>query len=448
MKTLCITGSVQSRLDPFAENLGKAGASAARPTPHDQEMTIAAWHRKVLAIQKDHASSSSTSAPGRAWEQLAGEIFLANHNQPLWYWADTGSTLLLDFWFNFDPNTVFLLLHTSPHEALMDAIEHGADTLEVLQNALDDWYKRTRQMLRFHLRHPTRSILLDSNDALGQPDAYIDVLAQRWQLPLETIELEQTWQNDPHHLTFYLVDKVLQNQPQALALHHEVQASLFLINDGKAPASKPELGDVVSDYLEARRLFQAGQADNDTLRQTLKAAQSQLADSNLALQDRQAQLANLETGHRHLQAKSDQYQQELSESRSDLENSDQENRLLLEQLRHTRENLEKRAQEDQHKSRQLTDLNEERNALLNQLDEQHRNAAQEKDTLTAARDEQIKLASERKVQIAQLEAENNQRQEKIEQYQQELSETQDSLESSEQESQLLLDQLHQTQEEL
>ncbi|AJE22083.1 hypothetical protein [Azotobacter chroococcum] len=395
MKTLCITGSVQSRLDPFAENLGKAGASAARPTTRDQEMTIAAWHRKVLAIQKDHAYLSSVSAPGRVWEQLAGEIFLANHNQPVWYWADTGSTLLLDFWFNFDPNTFFLLLHASPHEALMDAIEYGADTLEVLQNTLDDWYQRTRQMLRFHLRHPTRSILLDSNDALGQPDAYIDVLAQRWQLPLETIEIEQTWQNNPHHLTLYLVDKFLQNQPQALALHHEVQASLFLINDSKAPASKPELGDVLSDYLETRRLFQAGQADNDTLRQTLKAAQSQLADTSLALQDRQAKLVNLETDHQHLQAQSEQYLQELSEIRSGLENSNQENQLLLEQLSHTLENLEKLAQEDRHKSQQLTELNVERNTLLSQIDL----FAKEKTALAAAHDEQAKLANEHKTQI-------------------------------------------------
>ncbi|MFB8831509.1 hypothetical protein ACE0DR_24840 [Azotobacter sp. CWF10] len=79
----------------------------------------------------------------------------------------------------------------------MNAVEHGADTPEALQSVLDDWYKRTRQMLRFHLRHPDRSLLLDSRDVLEQPNAYLDALNQRWQLPLEAAESEQSWRNTP-----------------------------------------------------------------------------------------------------------------------------------------------------------------------------------------------------------------------------------------------------------
>lgn len=412
MKTLCITGSVQSRLDPFAESLKQAGASAALSAHTDLNLSMADWHRQVLALQKEHEQLPATWSPGLEWEQLAREIFLANHNQPLWYWSDTDSTLLLDFWSDLDPNIVFLLLHVSPHEALMNAIEHGADTLEALQYTLNEWYKRTRQMLRFHLRHPARSMLLDNSDVLGQVGAYIDVLAQRWQLPLETIGIEQKWQNDPCSLMFYLIDKLLQNQPQALALHHEVQACLFLINDSEEPVSIPELGDVVSDYLGARLLFQVGQADNDTLRQTLKIAQSQLADTSLALQDRQAQLVNLETNHRQLQAQGEQYRQELSKTRSSLENSEQESQRLLGQLHRTQNALEKLTLEEQHKTQHLASLSAEKNVLLSQLDiaskektalaATHNVLIEEKAVLTAAHDKQIKLANERQNQIGML----------------------------------------------
>ncbi|MFB8831510.1 hypothetical protein ACE0DR_24845 [Azotobacter sp. CWF10] len=114
MKTLCITGSVQSRLDPFAESLKQAGASAALSARTDRNLSMADWHRQVLAVQKEHEPLPASWSPGHEWEQLAREIFLANQHRLLWYWAETSSALLLDFWSDFDPAAFFLLLHVSP----------------------------------------------------------------------------------------------------------------------------------------------------------------------------------------------------------------------------------------------------------------------------------------------------------------------------------------------
>ncbi|QQE90053.1 hypothetical protein [Azotobacter chroococcum] len=408
MKSLCITGSVQRNLDAFAANLGKAGAAAARPSIRDAEISIAAWHRKVLAIQA--AREADLAAPpslGRIWEQVAGDIFLANHTQPLWYWAEADSVHVLDFWLDFDPNTFFLLLHTSPHQALLGVIKHGEATLETLQDTLDDWYTRTQLILRFHLRHPARSILLDSCDTLGQTGACLEAIAQRWHLPLETSDIKPLQQaEDP--LAYYLVDTFLQNQPQALALHNEVQASLLLIGDEPTPAALPALNDAVVDYLETRRLLLSGQAKNASLHQTLEASKAQLAEAERSLHEQKICLAQT-------QAQAEQYQQELSATCGSLESSEQKNQLLLDQLHRTLSDLEKLTLEDQRKTQQVASLSTEKTALQNQLNTLRQ-------TLEAS---QVQL----------------------QQTQQHLSGTRDNLESSEEENQLLLAHLHQTQED-
>lgn len=439
MKSLCITGSVQRNLDAFAASLDKTGATAARPAIRDTEISIAAWHRKVLAILA--AREADLVAPptlGRIWEQLAGDIFLANHTQPLWYWADSDSVHVLDFWRDFDPNTCFVLLHTSPHRALAEAIEQGRDTLDALQDALDDWYTRTQLILRFHLRHPARSVLLDSDDALARTGACLEALAQRWQLPLQLSETESSRQIESP-LVLYLVDNFLQNHPQALALHNEVQASLFPVSGETEEV--PTLDAAFADYIETHRQLFGGEAENASLRQALENTQGQLAHANLSLQDQQSRLAQLQT-------QTEQYRLELSEARDSLKNSEEENQFLLAQLHQTQEDFEKLVQEDQGKTRQLENLKAEKTALQSQLDTQSRNAAHEKASLGAARDEQARLANEYKAQLGTLVKEKADLIAKRDALAGDHEQQRARLEEAESENELLLLQLHQTQEEL
>ncbi|MBB3102461.1 hypothetical protein [Azomonas macrocytogenes] len=350
----------------------------------------------------------------QVWEQLAEDIFLANHNEPLWYWADANSVHVLEFWLDFDPNIFFILLHTSPHEALLGAIRQGADNLEALQTTLDDWYTRTQLILRFHLRHPASSVLLDSSNVFTHTSAYLEALAKRWQLPLEIYAIEHHQHADDAPVAIYLVDKFLKSCPQALSLHNEVQASLFLIGVDEPPTPTFDLNIAFTDYFEARSRFLDEQADNASLRQIMDANHRQLAQT---------------------QEQAEQYQQELLEARSRLEISEKENQLLLAQLHQTQEDFEKQILEGQAKNLQLEKLSTEHIALTAKYGEQTKLAserkaqaqalakekadllasrdalnkektdltaardalAKEKTILVAARDEQAKLASERKV---------------------------------------------------
>lgn len=187
MYSLCITGPQGDSLHACATLLQHAGAQPAMPCGRDASITMAAWQQQVLGSRDEqdghnghngHNESSDAPIISRVWEQLATELFLANHQQPLWYWADTRSTRLLSYWHGFEHNILFVLLHSAPSQVLAHAIANGAHTPEQLAEVLQHWQLHTQQMLRFHLRHPERSLLLDSQ-LLNTPERILETLTQR-----------------------------------------------------------------------------------------------------------------------------------------------------------------------------------------------------------------------------------------------------------------------------
>lgn len=392
MKNLCITGSVQTSLDRFANMLRQAGATPALPASRNADMSMATWHRKVLATHSVRTEDPDASPTlGRAWEQMAGDIFLANHEQPLWFWAECGSVPLLDFWREFDPSTCFVLLHTSPRQALSEAIDRGADSPEELENVLDSWYQRTQQALRFHLRHPDRSILLDGDDALSKTSAYIEALASRWQLPLTPMDIEPPVQASDS-LLVYLVDRLLQNRPEVLALDGEVQASLFQPSKVSPLTPAPGLDDALLGYLKTRRQHVSEQTEHAVLLEKLKTTETQL----------------------------ERTRNDLSETRASLTSAEEENRLLLEQLHQTQEDYEKLILDNQRSAREQ--------------ESQNQKVTQQLAASTAAKEQ---LAQENAALQTRLDAVTQAQQHQLSQ-----------IEATESENELLLLNLHQTQEEL
>jgi len=392
MKNLCITGSVQTSLDSFANVLRQAGATPALPASRNADMSMATWHRKVLATHSVRAEDPDASPTlGRAWEQMAGDIFLANHEQPLWFWAECGSASLLDFWREFDPSTCFVLLHTSPRQALSEAIDRGADSPEELENVLDSWYQRTQQALRFHLRHPDRSILLDGDDALGKTSAYIEALASRWQLPLTPMDIEPPVQASDS-LLVYLVDRLLQNRPEMLALDGEVQASLFPPSEVSPLAPAPGLDDALVGYLKTRRQHASERTKHAVLLEKLKTTETQL----------------------------ERTRNDLSETSASLTSAEEDSRLLLEQLHQTQEDYEKLILDNQRSAREQ--------------ESQTQKVAQQLAAITATKEQ---LTQENAALQTRLDAVTQAQQQQLTQ-----------IEETESENELLLLNLHQTQEEL
>ncbi|MBA6125308.1 hypothetical protein [Pseudomonas juntendi] len=348
MKSLCITGSVQSNLDPFANTLQKAGAKAAAPALRTGKMSIAQWHEKVLATET--RSRLEPIKPGRILDQVAMDIFLANHSHPLWFWAHENSVYALDYWLEFDASTHFVLMHTSPHSALTAALEKGNENnaLLTLETVLQTWCLRTNAILNFYLRHPNRSVLIESSQAIRDSSNHIQALAKHWQLPLQTIENVSTPKASNHILELYLVTNLLQRHPYAMELHNEVQARLLVSPVSDKPDNPPTLDDALANLLTRRKSLTSAQSKIHELEQRVHASEQtvrqQEENSHHVVKRMQEAQVQLEQEKLVLQS---QLNELMLEQKKHIEMAEHvrhgkllENEQLLNQLHHTQEELE------------------------------------------------------------------------------------------------------------
>lgn len=362
MKSLCITGNTQAGVDHLANLVIQGGAQAALPAPRTPEVSMADWHQAVLG--QFAGSDIAQGSMGRVWDQLAGDIFLANRMQPLWFWADARSTALLDFWQGFDLNTRFVLVYTDPATALEQALSSGQIAESQLDEFLAQWQQASRQMLRFHLRQPQRSLLV-SHDVDSDPYACVSLLNDRLglagllSLPVQEDAPSATdtpdWlpsfmQTDapakaaadvpaePVTLVRHLVSQYLEEHPQALALHDEVMACITLVGEHAAPVITP-----LSPRAALGRFMQEDEQQSEAARALearITGLQAELQSANAWKQRAEEKAAQLQRAESELKAANERIAA-LGKLEAELKDATEENELLLEQLHIVQEELEK-----------------------------------------------------------------------------------------------------------
>lgn len=368
---------------------------------------MSTWHDKVLSIY-ECLEGEQPPRLGRAWEQLAGDIYLANHDQPLWFWAETKSVPLLEFWRDFDPSTQFILVHTAPDAALADAIAQGADSLAALQECLADWYARSQAMLRFHLRTAERSLLIDSQ-ASSTPTTYLQNMADSRQWPLDPQGVEGNPAPESSPTTHYLIQRLLQSAPHILALHNEIAACLFQPDSPAGTDTPCSLDHALLAHLQNRAELHASVKSNRELRE------------------------------------------ELAHRQDALERNTHENRQLLAQLQQNQADLEQRTLVSQRLQATLEQSENARQELQQQLGNLQRSqedSARENERLLALLQQSEEALEQLRLATVQLQNAVDTGEAEIHALQQQMGNLQGDLEDSAQENAQLLQQLHLTQEEL
>jgi hypothetical protein len=480
MKSICITGFPGSDLKMVASILGRAGMKAPKPSRQDETLDISLWHEQVLsASDEEQSADQAVFQTGKLWEQLARDIFLANLKTPLWGWADARSVWALDFWLEFEPKLNFLLVYTSPQRALFNAMSSRLEQEDGLADFEQAWLAHYQEILRFHHRHPKRTLMVDASECAADPEALVRACAEHWELKLGNPGTDETCTADSDLLATYLAEQLLETQPQLQTLQNEIEASVQRLDPNAeslpTSASSLALDEAVAEYFMLRRQASelpelTGQleqlaAENEALSSQLDQVQEELVWQGLdnqntrrELTEQQNSLAILSTANAELAAERDAQNQLASRLEVELKDFRQENGLLLSQLHQVQEELEQyflRERELQHTVQQLEALKQEKTAL-----------AGENAKLIAARDEQTKLAAERQTQVQALTQEKTAlagenakliatRDEQQGQHARQLedqaklaTELRGSLKDARQENELLLLQLHQVQEEL
>ena len=395
MKSICITGAVQSDLQIVANILHQAGMKQPKPVKNDNSVDIRFWHEQVMALaMEDFGSAQSISNPGRLWEQLASDIFVANIKSRIWGWSDTYSTWLLDYWLGFEPHLNFILVCISPQQMLASVMASETDTLSV-EMVMSTWQAYHQELLRFHLRNPQRSLLVDFNECVSYPESLIERCTEQWKLPLTTsfdaIQFEIAYDS----LAIYLAHQLCQDYPQVTSLQHELAATLTRFSEVDQASKTIALGpaQIIADYRALR--------DRSAELRQIQAVEEELANLRISFDETLAS-----------------YAQKQKDSEDVFNEATREIESLLQKLRQTQEELEATFVKHESQQAQIDSLTQtnialkaEQEALLQEKSAvvaQQEALKQEVAALSKARHEQNALANQRQAQIEVLKQERGQ----------------------------------------
>ena len=156
--------------------------------PQDVTATLCRAHKvpPVEDVVVEEGFAQIEAAP--VWQGMALDLMLGNLDQPLWGWADPQTIYALDYWQELDPQLTFVLVYDEPHRALTEAAsrlgEDDAQSALDLRRLLDNWVAYNGALLRFHLRHAGRSLLVHGQQVQRATERYAEQLQPLLDTPL------------------------------------------------------------------------------------------------------------------------------------------------------------------------------------------------------------------------------------------------------------------------
>ena len=226
MNMLCITGMSELDLSQIAHFLQEAGVAMPSASKRASDISITTWHNRVFGKRKSGNIQDLQPVIGKLWEQLASDIFVANLDAPLWGWQESRSTWLLDFWADFEPRILFVLVCTSPAYQLARAMESDTQHSINVQEVITAWQAYHQQLLRFYNRYPERCLLVDASIGLSHPQALVQKCAANWELPLTVDSLDPAKDvSQPSALACHLAKGFLENEREVASLWREIEAT-------------------------------------------------------------------------------------------------------------------------------------------------------------------------------------------------------------------------------
>ncbi len=297
MKVLLCTGSPHSGCEQVFELLVQAGVAKAQPASQGAlpPQALQAQLLKSQEVDLNDPSPLTQVKPGQLWAQLAADLFLANIRSDVWGWADHQTTVLMDFWQDFDPQVRLVLVYSTPQDYLAQVLDLAQPpTPQAVATALDQWTRWSTALLRYYYRHPERCVLINNQQAVEQPQAMLGALATQWQLTGLSA-------NAPSHapayghLQFHLVNGLIDPQHAVLGLSQELDGAALLPSSASASASGQ--GDATpnaawSDWVGMRaQLAELAQSNSKLI---ANYADSTRAKAQLADRDQESELLLLQ----------------------------------------------------------------------------------------------------------------------------------------------------------
>jgi len=338
MKIVLTCGHPTSGYEMIHRVLLNSGLHEAVSCRHEQ-FSPADFQRKLCIAHEVPAVGAGEVMqvdPGKVWQNLAVDLFIANMENENWGWADVNTVHLLAFWHDFDPQIRFVLTYSSPATALA-RLENVADkqVKEVIEDALQSWLFFNDQLLLFYARHQDRCLLINA-DAVARVEGQeklLPLLREQRGLSLGTQVVKATALEHRESPIFGLIaSQMLEEMPEVRALYDELEGSADLFSGESNPRSVlAEMA--MAEYQRLANSLKAGQialrelASKKHEAQRLSLEKLSALEQALAVREREAE--------RH---KNDAKQ--AKENQEELKEKQEEKELLLRQLHQVQEELQ------------------------------------------------------------------------------------------------------------
>ena len=317
MKVLLTCGHPDSGFALVHDVMLSAGVAPARPSRREQVTATDLQARLLQALGIDPAGDADVpAAPGHLWQELAVDLFLGNMSAEVWGWADAATLPLLDFWREFDNQTLFLLVYSSPAYAVAQALQGQPATADAVDRIVAGWTACNNRLLRFFHRHRERCELVEVASALHAPDRLVERAGERWGLGLLP-PAPVTGRRGDSAVAAALAKALVQDHDEAHALFAELESVAGL--DSSASEAADDLC-AWDEYRAERQDLAAAIADAGALRENAARLQQLNDDLQKALDDRsawvdpasvQAREARLRTENEVLHTQVHQLQEEV-----------------------------------------------------------------------------------------------------------------------------------------
>ncbi len=431
MKVILSVGGPGSGHGHVFDLLCQAGVATALPSRKLALSPQALQSQLLRSLEIDLGGSGPLTqvSVGKLWNEVASDLFLTNIEQSVWGWADHQTTVLMDFWREFDPQVRLLLVYQTPLAYLTKALAQNSNpTPAIIEAALDQWTRWNGALLRCLQRHKEKCVLVNSEQALGDPGSLIGVLSSNWQISsLGSLTAGVSVAPAFAHLQANLIHQLVDELHPAWELREELDGAAALPAQPPTSASTPHAAWV--DWV--------GVGATLTTHETAQLEHGEVC-KNLA---EQSELA------RGLRA-------EVAQANTQVNGLRQENELLLAQLHQVQEELESSFSKNQ----SLLLVAEKAGTLEQRLMQLQTQAIERNKALDAAKGLQAKTSAAHDTDKANWAKEKGELTQSRDALTKQVAEAKKALDAAahtsatakelQQENEILLLQLHQVQEEL
>lgn len=167
--------------------------------------------------------------PGKLWDELATDLFLANLEQDAWGWADADAVCMLEWLKDFDPQVRFVLAYAAPEFVLGQMLMNTAADQDSIDRAITSWIVANNEILRFYHRNPDRCLLVNSLAAVHAPAQLAEKASSHFGIKLGALDgAFQVDRAGVSAIASTLAQAFIENCHDAIALYQELKASADL----------------------------------------------------------------------------------------------------------------------------------------------------------------------------------------------------------------------------